>query len=166
MPEFILRFDGRPHTVAVEDARVVVDGEPFDVAVEGEGRSLGVWVRGRQIPVVLPERLGAQMTLRVAGAAHAVELVAGRLRNARQAARWPLPGAKEAPGVVEAPMSGTIGRVLVQPGDAVEAGALLLTLEAMKMENEIRAPHPGRVQRVAIAIGQRVAQGALLVLIG
>ncbi len=163
---FTLRFDGRSHAVTVDDGRVVVDGEPFDVAVEGAEPNLLVRVRGRLIPVELPERMGSQVTLRVAGAAHAVELVADRLRSARQAVRRPLPGAPVPPGVVEAPMPGTIGRVLVQPGDAVEAGALLLTLEAMKMENEIRAPHPGRVQRVAIAIGQRVAQGALLVLIG
>jgi biotin carboxyl carrier protein len=165
MPEFTLRFDGQPHAIAVDGARVVVDGEPFDVAVEGEGRSLCVWVRGRPIAVELPERLSSQLTLRVAGAAHAVELMAGRLRAVRQAVHLPSAFARQEPGAIEAPMSGTIGRVLVQPGDAVEAGALLLTLEAMKMENEIRAPHPGRVQRVAIAIGQRVAQGALLVLI-
>lgn len=158
-------MDGHAHAVTVDGPRVVVDGEPFDVAVEGEERNLLVQVRGRLIPVELPERLGSQVTLRVAGAAHAVEVMAGRLRPGRHGARGPLPGAPGEPGVVEAPMHGTIGRVLVQPGDAVEEGALLLTLEAMKMENEIRAPHPGRVQRVAIAIGQRVAQGALLVLI-
>src|SRR5579875_1561092 len=147
MPEFTLQFDGRPHAVTVDGAHVVVDGEPFDVAVEGQGHSLSVWVRGRPIAVELPERLSAQLTLRVAGAAHAVEVMTGRLQAARRAVPLPPVLVRQKQGAVEAPMSGTIACVLVQPGDTVEAGALLVTLEAMKMQNEIRAPHPGRVQR-------------------
>ena len=41
-------------------------------------------------------------------------------------------------------------------------GEPLLTIEAMKMQNEVRAPRPGRVMEVAVAAGQPVATGALL----
>jgi len=60
-------------------------------------------------------------------------------------------------GRVKAPIPGLISRVLVCPGDHVEAGQPLLVLEAMKMENEIRAPRCGTVSRLDIAPGQAVA---------
>ncbi len=64
---------------------------------------------------------------------------------------------------VRALMHGRIVEVRVAPGDRVEAGALLLVLEAMKMQNEIRASRPGAVDRVEIAAGQTVEGGALMV---
>jgi biotin carboxyl carrier protein len=47
----------------------------------------------------------------------------------------------------------------VAQGDHVEAGAILLVLEAMKMQNEIRASRPGAVDRVDVAAGQTVEGG-------
>ena len=46
-------------------------------------------------------------------------------------------------GGLSAPMNGSIVRVLVEPGQTVDAGATLVVLEAMKMEHSIRAPHTG-----------------------
>jgi biotin carboxyl carrier protein len=60
-------------------------------------------------------------------------------------------------------MTGRVLRIEVQPGDQVETGALLLILEAMKMENEIRAPRAGTVARVAVSVGDRVNSGDVLV---
>ncbi|MBI2760059.1 MAG: acetyl-CoA carboxylase biotin carboxyl carrier protein subunit [Chloroflexi bacterium] len=62
-------------------------------------------------------------------------------------------------------MTGRVVRVSVQAGDAVEAGDLLLILEAMKMENEIRAPRAGTVKEVRVAAGDRVSQGDALVVL-
>jgi biotin carboxyl carrier protein len=53
----------------------------------------------------------------------------------------------------------------VAAGDAVQAGSLLLVLEAMKMQNELRATHAGVVMRCAAAAGQTVETGALLLTI-
>ena len=52
--------------------------------------------------------------------------------------------------------------VAVSAGDEVEAGASLLTIEAMKMQNEVRAPRAGRVVEIVVASGQTVATGAAL----
>lgn len=58
---------------------------------------------------------------------------------------------------VNAPLGGNIFKVLVSPGDVVEEGDVLIILEAMKMETEIRAPKAGTVGEVFIKVGDAVA---------
>jgi propionyl-CoA carboxylase alpha chain len=55
------------------------------------------------------------------------------------------------------PMPGVITSVSVKPGDAVEAGQTLATVEAMKMENVLKAERRGVVSRVAASAGQSLA---------
>jgi 3-methylcrotonyl-CoA carboxylase alpha subunit len=62
-------------------------------------------------------------------------------------------------GDVAAPMHGRIVTLGVAVGNLVEAGDLLFTLEAMKMEHSVTAPNGGEVIRVAIVVGQQVEQG-------
>jgi acetyl-CoA/propionyl-CoA carboxylase biotin carboxyl carrier protein len=56
-------------------------------------------------------------------------------------------------------MQGTVLRVEVGDGETVEAGQVLLIVEAMKMENEIRAHVPGVVRELAVAVGDQVRSG-------
>jgi acetyl/propionyl-CoA carboxylase alpha subunit len=67
---------------------------------------------------------------------------------------------------ITAPMPGTVIRVLVSPGDAVEAREPLVVLEAMKMETPVVAPYAAVVKAVHVAEGDPVAGGALLVELG
>lgn len=64
-----------------------------------------------------------------------------------------------------APMPGRVVAVHVRPGERVSAGAPLLVLEAMKMENEFRATTGGVVTEVRVAPGQAVNPGDLLVVV-
>lgn len=66
-------------------------------------------------------------------------------------------------GGLQAPMNGSVVRVMVEPGQQVEAGAVLLVLEAMKMEHSIRAAEAGRVKAVFCSQGELIAEGTLLV---
>jgi 3-methylcrotonyl-CoA carboxylase alpha subunit len=66
-------------------------------------------------------------------------------------------------GGLSAPMNGSIVRVLVEPGQAVEAGTALVVLEAMKMEHSIRAPQAGTVKALYCHEGEMVSEGAVLV---
>ncbi|MCD1572071.1 ATP-binding protein [Agromyces mediolanus] len=59
--------------------------------------------------------------------------------------------------VLRAPMPGTVTAVLVRDGDAVEAGAAILAIEAMKMEHRVVAPFAG-VARVSVAVGAQVSR--------
>jgi excisionase family DNA binding protein len=66
---------------------------------------------------------------------------------------------------VEAPMPGTVLSVLVQAGDEVEAGQVLVILEAMKMENTVTAAAAGRVDHIAVEPGAQVRRGETLVVL-
>ncbi|MCP3751997.1 acetyl/propionyl/methylcrotonyl-CoA carboxylase subunit alpha [Pseudomonas sp. SBB6] len=66
-------------------------------------------------------------------------------------------------GGLGAPMNGSIVRVLVEVGQAVEAGTQLVVLEAMKMEHSIRATHAGTVKALFCQEGEMVSEGAVLV---
>ena len=66
-------------------------------------------------------------------------------------------------GGMTAPMPGKILEVKVADGQTVEAGELLLVMEAMKMEHRIVAPTDGVVARVNFSMGDQVQQGDILV---
>jgi biotin carboxyl carrier protein len=63
-------------------------------------------------------------------------------------------------GALVSPLPGVVRRVEVRAGDRVEAGAVLVVVEAMKTEHRIAAPRAGRVGRVLVSEGQEVAAGA------
>ena len=63
---------------------------------------------------------------------------------------------------IRSPLQAQIVQWLVQPGDLVQAGALLVVLEAMKMEHELRAPCAGRVIAMLRETGEGVAEGDVL----
>jgi len=69
------------------------------------------------------------------------------------------------PGHVGAPTAGLISSIAVQANHAVERGAKLLTLEAMKMQSNIYAPIAGKVSKLLVTPGQHVEAKDLLVVI-
>jgi biotin carboxyl carrier protein len=62
-------------------------------------------------------------------------------------------------------MPGTVVRVAAEKGQSVQAGDVLVVLEAMKMEHAVRAPVDGVVDDVLVAAGQQVTDGAVLVVV-
>ena len=66
---------------------------------------------------------------------------------------------------VRAAIPGRVAAVSVAAGDEVDAGATLLVVEAMKMQNELRAPRAGRVERVVVGAGDTIELGDLLAVI-
>jgi propionyl-CoA carboxylase alpha chain len=72
-------------------------------------------------------------------------------------------GGAAADGVTVSPLPGIVRRVAVRVGDRVDAGAVLVVVEAMKTEHRIAAGRSARVRRVLVAEGQEVAAGTTVV---
>ena len=79
----------------------------------------------------------------------------------------PSPAAAPAGGLkVVSPLPGSVVKVAVAEGQQVKKGDLLLTLESMKMENNVLAEQDGVIKQIAVSAGQNVMQDDLLVVIG
>jgi len=65
--------------------------------------------------------------------------------------------------ILKAPLPGIVVGISVKEGDNVSKGQLLLVMEAMKMENEIKAPSEGKIISVKVIPGQAVLQDEVLI---
>jgi acetyl-CoA/propionyl-CoA carboxylase biotin carboxyl carrier protein len=88
------------------------------------------------------------------------ELAAERRRRAERRAQGR--GAAAGGEAIASPMQGTVLRVEVREGEAVERGRVLVVVEAMKMENEIAADRAGVVSDLRVSAGDAVRSGQLL----
>jgi propionyl-CoA carboxylase alpha chain len=100
---------------------------------------------------------GAGRDLQVLTASGRVEL--------RELPRFPDAAGEEVAGATLAPMPGSVVTVAVETGQEVTKGALLVTVEAMKMEHRVTAPFDGTVAEVRVSAGQQVAADAVLVVV-
>jgi biotin carboxyl carrier protein len=66
---------------------------------------------------------------------------------------------------ITAAMPGKVVRLLVREGDAVEAGAGLMVVEAMKMQNEVKSPKKGAVHKIFFAENATVNAGDVLAIV-
>jgi urea carboxylase len=106
-----------------------------------------------------------QATQRAAFAAERADWAAKGLNSFEEPESAPPP--EEAPlaagtRAIAAPVPGSIWQVLVQPGDAIRAGDVVMIVESMKMEVQVRSPVSGTVQSLAAAKGQVVRAGQRL----
>ena len=153
--------DGRTIRVEVrgQDGRytVVLDGRPLEVDARETGRHfLRVLRGGRSYEAGIEKRPGGYTVVLTD------DVVAVDIMDATRASP---PARVSGPARIVAPMPGRLVRVLVSPGQEVQAGQGLVVVEAMKMENEIRTPRSGRVKAVPAREGQAVEAGALLVVV-
>ena len=83
--------------------------------------------------------------------------------QAAAAAPTPAPAATNAGGVeIPAPLAGNIFKILVSPGQQIQQGDVIMVLEAMKMETEVRASESGTVAEVPVKEGDAVQVGQTL----
>ncbi len=72
-------------------------------------------------------------------------------------------GKESGPFLLKAPMPGLVVAVPVTPGQEVKKGDVLVVLESMKMQNELKAGKDGKVEKVKVEVGQAVEQGQVMV---
>ncbi len=170
---------GKTHHVTLPDA--LADGQAFDLVLNGKAHT-GVWLRRVAVLVVRDAR-GLERLFRVRSAvvgagengestldAEIKGLPAQGVVKLKASVRPDVPGqgnraraAGDGSQVVRSPMTGKALKVLVKVGDSVEAGAPLVIVEAMKMENRLFAAGPGVVQKVLVKEGDAVQTGKELV---
>jgi len=115
---------------------------------------------------VVLERDGLRTSYDVAVTGDTVEVdaVTGHVRLT-VVPRFTDPADDVASGSLLAPMPGTVVRVAVAEGDAVEAGQTVLVLEAMKMQHTVTAPQAGTVIRMSVQPGAQVAANEVLAVV-
>ena len=161
---YLVTIGSRVHEVEVDGNRVTVDGVGLDSDLAAvSGTPLYHLLLGGESWTVAAEPLEGDGRWALGVLGERVEVVVQDQRSSRREAigrkSQPAPGG----GTVRAPMPGLVVRIQVAEGQQVDAGAGLVVVEAMKMENELRAPRPGTVQTVHVAVGQAVEKGASLV---
>ncbi|WP_278314969.1 acetyl/propionyl/methylcrotonyl-CoA carboxylase subunit alpha [Lolliginicoccus levis] len=157
------------HTRWLEDADLEVSAPPLhpvELPCPDQANphlDLAVEVDGRRIQVRLP-REGVE---RLLGSADGPSTEPARALSPPPRRRFePGRAVHQASGEgveVRAPMNGTVVRLLVVEGDAVEAGQTLAVLEAMKMELPVQSTRAGRVESVQCGPGDAIEAGSLLV---
>jgi 3-methylcrotonyl-CoA carboxylase alpha subunit len=155
-------------TLQYQDQRVEVErvgSARLRITVEDEGSIVEVlhYGDGRVRALIDGEPVEAGIV------ANADEILVS-LRGEAHTLRKPSPPAvdeagagSEAAASLTAPMPGTVVKVLVEEGQEVMEGQLLLVLEAMKMEQPVSAPHTGVVKSLPFGEGSLVPGGAVLV---
>lgn len=142
-----------------------VNGEMAEVTVAREGQE---WLLGEYRASVLTDgRIMVQLDGR-ARIAHSAKVgdvwwvhIDGHIFCIEKTEAGSADG--DSDGGMTAPMPGKILEVKVADGQTVEAGELLLVMEAMKMEHRIVAPTDGVVAKVNFSTGDQVQQGDVLV---
>ena len=142
-------WDGTTHEV---DARVV-ERDRHGVLLSLV--QVGAAAASRQVRCVAAGRNGLT-------AVHLGDVVVEAVINGRRVAGDAAGDAAGGASRLTAPMPGKVVRVLVAPGDRVEARQPLVVVEAMKMENELTAPRAGTVAEVPVTEGMSVEAGRLL----
>ena len=117
-------------------------------SIQNSGMEFDVTVNGRSFRVEKPEA----GVLTVNGRSYKVEVQAAGSKPSR-----PVGESGSEGEVVKAPMAGHILRINVTPGQHVEANSVVIVMEAMKMETEIRTRTSGIVESLAVKVGETVA---------
>lgn len=150
MSDYEVRFDGTNLQPATGWALEWID----------RGRGIGRLTNGLASRAVIVEGAGSEWFVTLAGRRIPVSVQTWRervLAEARGAA-----ADSGTPVDIRATLPGLVVAINVTEGDEVEEGAALLTIEAMKMQNEVRSPRAGRIAALGVTVGQPVATGVLL----
>jgi biotin carboxyl carrier protein len=139
------KLDGKEYKVDAVVARrdvisVIIDGDCYEVKREQSREDLHIWVKSVRF---------------------AAEVRDPRSLRSRRAASGEVAG----PAKLVAPMPGKIVRILAREKDEVEAGAGIMVVEAMKMQNELKAPKKGTVTKLLVKEGTPVNAGDVLAIV-
>ena len=137
--------------------------EAFEPVPSGVENDVVVNEAGEEVYTVTVEGQSYVVSVRNGGEIAAVHPVGATTPAAPAAA--PAAAAGGTGEAIQAPLAGTIFKLYVTPGQSVAKGDVLIILEAMKMETEIRSSQPGIISEILVHEGDAVAVGDNLLLI-
>ena len=100
------------------------------------------------------------------GTLTSVTPASGSVSQAQNQASSAVTSATASTQSIDAPLAGNVFKVLVRNGDSVSEGDVVMILEAMKMETEIRSAFTGTVTDITVGEGDAVTSGQPLILLG
>jgi biotin carboxyl carrier protein len=168
MPTLTLQPQGQESPIPVEletmtddILKVMVEDTQYALKLCWEAPH-GGWVRNTETGEVIPFYIWVQgdaVSLWMKGKIYPFTAISQQAK--RQAGTGA--GAHSHSGEVKAPMPGTILKIMVTPGETVEANVPLLIMESMKMEMTLTTPTAGTVTKVLCEEGQLVEMNTLLI---
>jgi biotin carboxyl carrier protein len=159
---------------------ITIDGKNYRLELNRADGRWGCRLNGREVEIDAVVVLPNALSLRIGNLAYEVksECVAGELQISVGSSRFTAEvcdprswrgrtraGEDHGPRKIVASMPGKVVRVLVSAGDSIEAGAGLVVVEAMKMQNEIKSPKKGKVEKILVSAGAAVNAGNVLAII-
>ena len=163
-------ISGNEHEVELDlltnNATVAVDGRRYELEVRGLENGEYLLVNGSKLyDCRVNQKRDVSFTndfeVVLRGRHHEVTLIDPKRLRSAQSDGSHHGGAAE----IVSPMPGKLVRILVKPGDQVDAGAGVVVVEAMKMQNEMKAPKSGIVISIEAAEGATVNAGDVLAVI-
>ncbi|OQX83224.1 acetyl-CoA carboxylase biotin carboxyl carrier protein subunit [candidate division KSB1 bacterium 4484_87] len=138
-----------------------INGSPYEVKIKKlTGDHAVVEVNGTEYDVEIIEEPRQRKTPQL------VRPKAIPQKPERSPSKTQAPTRPTGTGSIKAPLPGLVLEVLVKEGDQVEAGKILMKMEAMKMENNIQSTRSGTVLSIKVKPGDSVLEGDVLLEIG
>jgi biotin carboxyl carrier protein len=161
---YIVSLEGESFEIGLRGTEeIVVDGEPHTASIESTGGPslYSLLVDNSSYEVHVEEREGSYRVL-LLGQRYNIHVEDEGARRAARARKAERPS-EDAVIVLKSPIPGLIFDVPVSEGQEVKKGDILVIVEAMKMENELRAPRDGIVKATFTVPGDSVDKGQPLV---
>ncbi len=146
------------------EGSVLIDGVPraLDFQSIDNGGLYSVLLDNKSYEALVEQHEGEYRIL-ISGTLHHVKVVDERAKRLAEAGGAFVPTSGELN--VRSPMPGLIVAITAQEGDPIKKGQVLIVLESMKMENELKAPRDGTVASIKVAPRQAVEQNQVLIVL-
>jgi biotin carboxyl carrier protein len=158
MTTYFVTVGPNEYKVDIKNDQFMVNGQPMDLKIRQlNEQGLFLLQKGnKQLEMLLRAKDRNQVAVSVNRRHVMVQVERNEAGKGRQSTN-------STPGMLSAPMPGTVIQINVQEGQAVSKGDVVAVLESMKMQMEIRTPVSGKVEKVFVIAGKKIDKGAELV---
>jgi biotin carboxyl carrier protein len=159
---YVTVVEGRTFTIEIQKDQIIVDGQAHNIDLRRvEPLSLYSLLVGNRSHELLIEEQREAYGVMLEGKLYSVRVQQERTRD-RATPGAPI-STEASQTAIEAPMPGRVLKVLADAGHTKRAGEILIVLESMKMQIELRCPQDGIIQAIHVAPHEHVTQGQTLV---